>query len=140
MATISSLVLNIERRNDSSAQSKRTAEVSFTINFDVYEQLADAYFKVEAGMLTTTGAPGHAIGSLRIVRATQPNVQMTFTKQFTRSQLDEDRDFRIENGVLVVEEDLDEWKARVKVTPFVFSAIEAFSAPEIGSWGLKGSD
>lgn len=139
MVTISDLVLNIERRNDPDRQSRRKATVTFTINFGHYERLANALFKVEVGMLTDDSAAVLPIAST-IVQASQPSIQKTVWRNFTRFPLDSDRDYYHTSDGPVILEKADAWQAKVTVKPYTFTTVEAYSLFDIGSWGNEGDD
>lgn len=145
MATITNVTLNLQRAGALAPLSPRTATVTFTTRFSLFEVQGNALFTADVRLRAVDSFLGTPlnIGSAAIV-ATDLTVQTTLTTTFTRSTLDEDRDSFIWFDQLghphqLSEEMEDEWIARVILTPII-QTITRYSPIVRGSWGKEGNN
>jgi len=147
MATITNVTLNLQSSGSPAPSSSRTATVTFTTRFSLFEVQGGALYTADVRLQAVDGSvygnPTLVMGSAT-VRATGINVETTLTNVFTRSTLDEDRDYFIWYDMhghphVFSQELVDQWRARVILTP-VIQTISRNSPIVSGSWGHDGND
>jgi hypothetical protein len=144
MPNITSIDLNLQHGGaDTSMAAQRTARVVFTTNFNQVEILSGTVFKADVKLVSKDSMNDDrilAIGTT-FVQASNVPVQITLNQVFTRANLDEDADsIRRYGGGIRVYEDVDEWLARVTLSPAIFETVTANSLLVNGSWGSQGHD
>jgi hypothetical protein len=146
MAAITNVTLNLQRSGSLAPSSPRTASVTFTTKFSLFEVQGNALFNADVRLYPVDGMTlgiSLNIGSAS-VRATDITVQTTLSITLKRSDLDEDQDRETwydEHGhpFYISEELVDEWRARVVLTP-VIQTITRYSSIVQGSWGYEGNN
>lgn len=137
MPTISNVVLSLQKGGTG---TNRTAKITFTTSFDVWEIIASEVFIANVSIKSNDGDRTFFIGSTHI-HASTGSYTASLTKTLTRANFDEDVDVYItHDGEVILHEDIDEWMAIVAMAPMVFAGTTGTSPVVTGSWGLEGTD
>jgi hypothetical protein len=137
MPNINNPVLSLQHGGTGAS---RTARVAFTPSFSSLEILASEVFKADISIQSNDGDRTLSVGTAYMHASPTP-AAVSVSRTFTRLNLDEDPDVIIPHvGDPIFQENEDEWRAVITVSPMVFSTVTARSEIVTGSWGPLGHD
>jgi len=141
MATVSNVVLNVQKGGDG---SRRLVTVTFRICFTQCEALAGSTFRETVVLRGDDPIWDDNLITLSssCVRATEGCVNRSVSQSVSRSTLDEDGDtiITIFGWEIAKIADRDELYAHIELTPFTPSGSSADSNIVTGQWGAAGND
>lgn len=140
MPSVNNVKLTIDKGGDSRSGSNRRVRVTYTLSFSGTEVLAGSVFRERVTLRGDDPVWDDHLTEFHAgaVRAASGSVSRSFTRNVSRSTLDEDGDTVI-FGIPIFA-DRDEIYARVELTPFVPSSGSGNSNTVTGQFGAAGND